>query len=79
MNSVYYSFIDVDIFQITVNDYKKLGQPWSVDFGNMFEFFARKDQRYNVQHTKDLYQGTQTLQQWVCENKEKLKETFSKI
>lgn len=64
---------------ITVNDYKKLGQPWSVDFGNMFEFFCRKDQRYQLQHTKEIYPGVQSLRQWVESNANKLKETFSKL
>lgn len=64
---------------ITVNDYKKFGQPWSVDFGNMFEFFARKDQRYNLQHTKEMYPGTQSLEQWVCRNRDRLSAAFAKI
>lgn len=64
---------------ITVNDYKKKGEAWSVDFGNMFEFFCRKDQRYQLQHTKELYPEVQSLRQWVEKNADKLRDVFSKL
>ena len=66
-------------FQITVNDYKKLGQPWSIDFGNMFEFFIRKDQRYQLEHTLEINPKTQTFKDWVANNRQKLSDAFSKI
>lgn len=62
---------------ITVNDYKKQGKPWSVDFGNMFEYFVRKDQRYQLQHTKELYPYVQSLAQWIEKNRDKLFSTYS--
>ncbi|KAL4219579.1 NmrA-like domain-containing protein 1 [Mactra antiquata] len=64
---------------ITVNDYKKKGKEWAVDFGNMFEFFVRKDQRYQLQHTKEIYPQTQSLREWIQRNCAKLRNTFSKI
>ncbi|XP_052223047.1 nmrA-like family domain-containing protein 1 isoform X2 [Dreissena polymorpha] len=64
---------------ITVNDYKKLGQPWSVDFGNMFEFFVRKDQRYQLQHTQEIHPGVQSFRDWAQRNARRLADSFSKI
>jgi len=56
-----------------------MGQPWSIDFGNMFEFFVRKDQRYQLQHTKELYPGVQSLRQWIERNARSLYEAFTKL
>lgn len=63
---------------VTVNDYKKFGQPWSVDFGNMFEFFVRKDQRYQLEHTLEINSHTITFRDWVAKNAQKLLDTFSR-
>ncbi|XP_045201225.2 nmrA-like family domain-containing protein 1 isoform X2 [Mercenaria mercenaria] len=64
---------------ITVNDYQKLGHPWSVDFGNMFEFFVRHDQRYQKHHTTELYPYVLTFGQWTQMNSRKLFEVFSQL
>ncbi|WAR31235.1 NMRL1-like protein [Mya arenaria] len=64
---------------ITVHDYKKRGEPWSVDFGNMFEFFVRKDQRYQLQHTKDIHPGVQSFREWVARNARTLGDCFNKL
>ena len=60
-----------------MNDYKKQGQPWSIDFGNMFEFFVRKDQRYQLEHTLEINPKTLTFRDWVANNRQKLSEAFS--
>ena len=62
-----------------MNDYKKQGQSWSIDFGNMFDFFVRKDQRYQLEHTLAINPRTQTFRDWVENNRQKLAEAFSRM
>jgi len=66
-------------FQITVNDYKKKGEVWSMDYGNMFEFFVRKDQRYQLQHTKDIHKDVQSFRTWVQRNTRRLADVYNKL
>ena len=66
------------VFQITVYDYKKMGEPYSVDFGNMFDFFVRKDQRYQLEHTLAINPDTLTFKNWVAANAQKLADAFSR-
>jgi hypothetical protein len=40
---------------LTAFQYSQLGNPWSEDFANMFDFILRVDQRYNLQETRKQY------------------------
>lgn len=62
--------------QLTANQYAQLGEPWSLDYANMFDFFLRVDQRYNLQETRKICPKTQTFDEWVRKNVGKLKSAF---
>ncbi|KAL3870486.1 hypothetical protein ACJMK2_038541 [Sinanodonta woodiana] len=65
--------------QITLTEYRSLPYPWAKDFANMFDFFLRVDQRYNVQYTKQNYNPKmKTFSDWVQANIEKLRQEFNK-
>ncbi len=44
------------------------GFPGCQDLANMFDFYSRVDQRTNIDLTKRLYPGLQTLDQWLHAN-----------
>lgn len=62
--------------QLTAYQFAQLGQPWSQDYANMFDFILRVDQRYNLQETRKICPKTQTFEEWVKRNVGKLKQVF---
>ncbi|XP_067661050.1 nmrA-like family domain-containing protein 1 [Haliotis asinina] len=58
--------------QISVNDYKMLDFPGVRDWANMFYFFGRVDQRYNVASSRQINPRLLSFEDWVCQNRELL-------
>ncbi|XP_077987091.1 nmrA-like family domain-containing protein 1 [Glandiceps talaboti] len=55
--------------QITTDEFRRTsGREAADDYGNMFEFFQRVDQRHNMQLTKSLNPKLKTFEEWVREN-----------
>ncbi|XP_071111659.1 nmrA-like family domain-containing protein 1 [Haliotis cracherodii] len=54
--------------QISVNDYKMLDFPGVRDWANMFYFFCRVDQRYNVASTRQMNPNLLSFEDWVRQN-----------
>lgn len=53
---------------MTLNQFGKMGLPWSKDFANMFDFFLRVDQKYNVIATRNIHPDLKSFNEWVSEN-----------
>ncbi|XP_002732736.1 nmrA-like family domain-containing protein 1 [Saccoglossus kowalevskii] len=56
--------------QITNDEFRQCGRLAAEDYGNMFEFFQRVDQRHSMKLTKTLNPNTKSFAQWVIENKQ---------
>ncbi|XP_061188329.1 nmrA-like family domain-containing protein 1 [Saccostrea echinata] len=67
--------------QVTIHEYQQLNAqfPWSQDYANMFDFYLRVDQRFNVDATQRLSSSLRIkcFQEWVQANSGKLKKAFS--
>ena len=61
---------------MTAFQYSQLGNPWSEDFANMFDFILRVDQRYNLQETRKINPNTLAFEEWVRKYAGKLKAAF---
>ncbi|XP_046556629.1 nmrA-like family domain-containing protein 1 [Haliotis rubra] len=62
--------------QISVNDYKMLDFPGVRDWANMFYFFSRVDQRYNVASSRQINPRLLSFEDWVCQNRDLLHKTL---
>ncbi|XP_070531980.1 nmrA-like family domain-containing protein 1 [Ptychodera flava] len=54
--------------QLTTDDFRRIEREAAEDYGNMFEFFQRVDQRHNMRVTKALNPQIKTFDEWVREN-----------
>ncbi|KAK3088728.1 hypothetical protein FSP39_023061 [Pinctada imbricata] len=67
--------------QVTIHEYQEMysPRPWAQDYANMFDFFLRVDQRYNVDATRRIIPKlTLTgFEEWVAKNSQKLCYAFS--
>lgn len=63
--------------QVTVFDFNQQKQselPGATDWANMFQFFMRVDQRYNLAESKRLNPSIQSFEQWVAHNAQALSQ-----
>lgn len=67
--------------QVTIHDYQQLNCqfPWSQDYANMFDFYLRVDQRFNVDATQRISPSVRikSFEEWVQTNAGRLKKAFS--
>jgi len=60
--------------QLSVYEFHQQSRlPGAADWANMFQFFMRVDQRYNLAETKRMNPDVATFDQWVAENAQALK------
>ncbi|CAH1786538.1 unnamed protein product [Owenia fusiformis] len=55
--------------QLTLDNYRQLGWPGCIDYGNMFDFLIRVDTTHNVPLTEKLHPGLKKFEQWVMDNR----------
>ncbi|XP_041481728.1 nmrA-like family domain-containing protein 1 [Lytechinus variegatus] len=58
--------------KMQVEEFRRLPGEGIEDLGNMFEYFARHDLRFNMETTKKMLPNVKNFEQWVVENKTSL-------
>ena len=61
---------------MSLQEYRSLPIPFAVSRGNMFEYFQRGKLFRDPVLTRELDPGTPDLEQWIIENRDRLRKQF---
>ena len=61
---------------MSLQTYRSLPFPLAEEFANMFEYFGRDIMDRDPVVTKKLDPGTPDLEQWIIENRDRLRKQF---